>query len=205
MAVKQAVAIDRFDIWRVDHLEKHNPDKDSVQRGERYWVVVQASDGLESPVILAAPISSQIKKKKLPFLQTIQLDHESQIHYEQLRTVPKSKFLYKAGELSQAERKEMEIKVIIPLGLAHTSIPNIKRVRTFYVEKLADGGLRYHCRFSTINYETTFEFTDKEFIEFFTEIGRSFITEDKREMSLFLETLAGLKFVNVLISGLSRK
>ncbi|MDY8023370.1 type II toxin-antitoxin system PemK/MazF family toxin [Paenibacillus polymyxa] len=101
-----AKLIKKFDVWQVD-LGKASG---SVQAGERPVMVISNNIGNKySPVIVVVPITSQLKKAKLPTHVLIkkedcEVDRDSVVQFEQHITVPKDKFDIKFFEMPEKYR-----------------------------------------------------------------------------------------------------
>ncbi|MGV8120627.1 MAG: type II toxin-antitoxin system PemK/MazF family toxin [Candidatus Xenobiia bacterium LiM19] len=99
-----------------------DPVKGSEQGGVRPALVIQNDVGNEfSPVVIIAAISSQIKRlydvHVLIAPPEGNLDKESIVLLNQIRTVDKSRLTRKLGSLSTATMKRVERALKISLGL----------------------------------------------------------------------------------------
>lgn len=99
-----------------------SPVVGSEQGGIRPILIVQNNTGNKySPTIIAAAITSQINKAKLPTHIEIQANEfglvkDSVILLEQIRTLDKRRLKEKIGELSPTTMKKVNMALLISLG-----------------------------------------------------------------------------------------
>ena len=99
-----------------------SPVVGSEQGGIRPILIVQNDTGNKySPTIIAAAITSQINKAKLPTHIEIQANEfglikDSVILLEQIRTLDKRRLKEKIGELSPTTMQKVNIALLISLG-----------------------------------------------------------------------------------------
>ena len=110
-------------IYRGDiYLANLNPYKGSEQGGKRPVIIIQNDVGnRHSPTVIAAAITSQINKARLP--THIELDSEeyglksdSIILTEQIRTIDKSRLKEKIGEITRTSLNKIDKGLLISLG-----------------------------------------------------------------------------------------
>lgn len=109
------------------YLVNLNPCKGSEQGGIRPAVVVQNDCGnYHSPVLIVVPLTTKIKKEKLPTHYLVQnrcLREASMALCEAMRPVDKQRILGYIGKLSQAEMKCITSCLQIGLGVRNTNNP----------------------------------------------------------------------------------
>jgi len=99
----------------------------SIQAGIRPVLVVSNNIGNRfSPVVIIAPITSQIHKAKLPThvilpAEKYGLAKDSVILFEQIRVINKSSLIEKIAHIPEREMKEIEkpLQVSIGIGMAN--------------------------------------------------------------------------------------
>jgi mRNA interferase MazF len=112
-------AICRGDIFLVNL----DPVKGSEQGKTRPCVVIQNDLGNQySPVTIIACITSNIERRAYPtnvFItaKETDLDHDSLVILNQIRTVDKSRLIKKLGIISEAKMLEVDAALKISLGL----------------------------------------------------------------------------------------
>ncbi len=114
----------RGDIYYADL----SPVVGSEQGGIRPVIVVQNDIGNKySPTIIAAAITSQICKSRLPTHISISADEsglpkDSVILLEQIRTLDKRRLIKKAGEVSSDIMDEVNNALYVSFGLLQSSM-----------------------------------------------------------------------------------
>ena len=114
--------IKRGDIYYADL----SPVVGSEQGGIRPILIVQNDTGNKySPTVIAAAVTSQINKAKLPTHIEINahefgLSKDSVILLEQIRTLDKRRLKERIGELSQNTMKKVNTALLISLGFGET-------------------------------------------------------------------------------------
>lgn len=99
-----------------------SPVVGSEQGGIRPILIVQNDTGNKySPTVIAAAVTSQINKAKLPTHIEINahefgLSKDSVILLEQIRTLDKRRLKERIGELSQTTMKKVNTALLISLG-----------------------------------------------------------------------------------------
>lgn len=98
-----------------------DPFVGSEQSGERPAVVIQNDIGNKhSPTVIIAPITSKNKKTNMPThvqLTTKELEKNSMVLLEQIKTVDKSRICSHIGTLSDEEMKQIDKALRISLGM----------------------------------------------------------------------------------------
>ena len=103
-----------------------SPVVGSEQGGIRPILIVQNDTGNKySPTVIAAAVTSQINKAKLPTHIEINanefgLSKDSVILLEQIRTLDKRRLKERIGELSQTTMKRVNTALLISLGFGET-------------------------------------------------------------------------------------
>ena len=96
----------------------------SEQGGVRPILIVQNDTGNKySPTIIAAAVTSQLGKAKLPThielsANEFGLNKDSVILLEQIRTLDKRRLKERIGELSQTTMKKVNVALLISLGFS---------------------------------------------------------------------------------------
>lgn len=94
----------------------------SEQGGIRPVVIIQNDIGnIYSPTTIVASITSKMKKCKLPthvHIDKMELEKDSMIMLEQIRTIDKIKVKERIGKLDNYELKGLNKSLIISIGLA---------------------------------------------------------------------------------------
>ena len=99
-----------------------SPVVGSEQGGHRPVLVLQNDIGNKySPTVIVAAITSQISKAKLPThievsSQEFNLEKDSVVLLEQLRTIDKSRLKEKIGEITQTSLNKIDKGLLISLG-----------------------------------------------------------------------------------------
>ena len=107
-----------------------SPVVGSEQGGVRPILIVQNDTGNRfSPTIIAAAITSQINKAKLPTHIEISagdfgLTKDSVILLEQIRTLDKRRLKERIGELPETTMKKVNLALMISLGFSEVSASN---------------------------------------------------------------------------------
>lgn len=107
-----------------------SPVVGSEQGGVRPILIVQNDTGNRfSPTIIAAAITSQINKAKLPTHIEISagdfgLTKDSVILLEQIRTLDKRRLKERIGELPETTMKNVNLALMISLGFSEVSASN---------------------------------------------------------------------------------
>lgn len=93
----------------------------SEQSGDRPAVVIQNDTGNKhAPTVIVAPITSKNKKLDIPThvqVTTKQLEKNSMVLLEQIKTVDKSRISSRIGALSDEEMKRVDKALRISLGI----------------------------------------------------------------------------------------
>ena len=111
--------VKRGDIYFADL----SPVVGSEQGGMRPVLIVQNDTGnRHSPTVIAAAITSQMGKAKLPThieltSRTTGLNRDSVILLEQIRTIDKSRLRERMGRLDDATMKQVDNAINVSLGL----------------------------------------------------------------------------------------
>ena len=111
----------RGDIYYADL----SPVVGSEQGGVRPVLIVQNDTGNRySPTVIAAAITSQTNKAKLPTHIALSapdygLPRDSVVLLEQIRTIDKTRLKEKIGELPEDVMKEVNNALLISLGFFH--------------------------------------------------------------------------------------
>jgi len=117
--VKIIVIVKRGDIYYADL----SPVIGSEQGGIRPVLVVQNDVGNKySPTIIAAAITSQINKAKMPThieisAEEFGLNKDSVVLLEQIRTIDKKRLKEKIGQLDEALMERVDSALTISFGL----------------------------------------------------------------------------------------
>ena len=112
--------IKRGDIYYADL----SPVVGSEQGGMRPVLIVQNDTGNKhSPTVIAAAITSQTGKAKLPTHielsgHTVGLTRDSVILLEQIRTLDKSRLREKMGRLDDGVMRKVDTAIAVSLGLS---------------------------------------------------------------------------------------
>lgn len=89
----------------------------SEQRFKRPVLVIQNDIGNKySPTVIVAIMTGKIKKE-IPTHMHIDLFTDTTIMFEQIRTIDKSRLLYKIGRLKEQRIEEAKQKLLLSLGL----------------------------------------------------------------------------------------
>ena len=113
------VIVKRGDIYYADL----SPVVGSEQGGIRPVLIIQNDIGNKySPTVIAAAITSQINKAKMPThieltAKDYGLSKDSVILLEQIRTIDKARLRDYVGSISHYDMKQIESKLIISLGI----------------------------------------------------------------------------------------
>jgi len=184
--------IHRGDIWYVN-LGK--PREGDTNGKARPCVICQPKEGLESHLVTIAPISSSLKFPYV-FLQEIDLREKSQIHYNQLKTISRDRLERYIGTLDREQRKEMDLRLGISVGVGTTSILNIKRVEMHKKRRNPDTGtVEYLGKIVMLFGDRKFKFTEEDFVKEFGAKCLEKFKDDLEGLASFLEYLKGLKFL----------
>ena len=111
-------SIKRGDIYYADL----SPVVGSEQGGMRPVLIIQNDVGNKhSPTVIAAAITSQINKAKLPThielsASEFGLSKDSVILLEQIRTLDKRRLKEKIGSLSDSQMQKVNVALLISLG-----------------------------------------------------------------------------------------
>lgn len=111
-----------------------SPVVGSEQGGVRPVLIVQNDVGNKySPTVIAAAITSQCGKNKLPTHIEIDakqsgLNKNSVVLLEQMRTIDKSRLKEKTGELSSSEMSYIDNAISVSLGLKISTYNNKVKV-----------------------------------------------------------------------------
>ena len=120
---KEAIMIKRGEIYYADL----SPVVGSEQGGLRPVLIVQNDVGNKySPTVIAAAITSQISKAKLPthidvFADSYGLAKDSVILLEQIRTIDKKRLKEKMGHLDDALMSRVDDAISVSFGLPAVS------------------------------------------------------------------------------------
>ena len=112
-------SVNRGDIYYADL----SPVVGSEQGGMRPVLIVQNDMGNKySPTVIAAAITSQINKSKLPTHieingKTVGLTKDSVVLLEQVRTLDKKRLKEKMGYLDQAQMQKIDNAIAVSFGL----------------------------------------------------------------------------------------
>ena len=113
------VTVKRGDIYYADL----SPVVGSEQGGMRPVLIVQNDTGNKhSPTVIAAAITSQTGKAKLPThielqAQSVGLSRDSVILLEQIRTIDKSRLREKMGRLDENTMSKVDSAIAVSFGL----------------------------------------------------------------------------------------
>lgn len=97
--------------------------KGSEQKGERPCVVIQNNKGNHfSPNLIVVPVTSQLTKKRMPTHVELRknkynLDKDSIVLTEQVKTVSKERCINCLGELESADMDRINKALAISIGL----------------------------------------------------------------------------------------
>ena len=114
-----AIEVKRMEVWFADLGNRNG----SEQRGQRPVLIISNNRGNKhSPVVVIAPISSQIQKAKLPTHVVIKAAAKSMlcdsvVMFEQITTLDKSQLIYKMFELPTLYSTEVRRGITMSLGL----------------------------------------------------------------------------------------
>lgn len=183
-------------FWRVALPEL---TEGSVQSKTRPCVIVQSNYGAQSPVFMVAPLSSEFRDSSYPFLQEIKLLEDSQIHYEQIQTVSRRQLIKHLGEMTPAQKLEMDMRLAVPLDLTKTSILHFNRIEICDSYVPLSGERTFKGRAHMTLFKKKFKFTEQEFVDYFGEDCRPYLFADYATLEEFLERLQGLKFLYYFI------
>ena len=109
----------RGEIWRANL----DPVMGSEQGGVRPVLIVQNDTGNKhSPTVIAAAITSQVGKARLPThielnAQSVGLSRDSVILLEQIRTLDKSRLREKMGRLDDGTMTRVDNAIAVSFGL----------------------------------------------------------------------------------------
>lgn len=189
----------RGEIW-LAHSEKSIKKnsataKMSIQGGYRPYVICSSNMASNSEAIQCSPVSSA-SRREYGFLQNIELQRPSSIHYEQLTLLPRINFSKKIGKLTPAQLVEMDKCLSVPLDLIYSSILHIKKIKALYTINTAQG-LAYTCEMLLETCARTFSFTHEELVTQGGYIG----SPDICQVESFLNHLDGLKFSHSKVKG----
>ena len=112
--------VKRGDIYYADL----SPVVGSEQGGMRPVLIVQNDTGnRHSPTVIAAAITSQTGKAKLPTHielsgRSVGLNRDSVILLEQIRTLDKHRLRERAGQITAADQKRVDQALDVSLGLS---------------------------------------------------------------------------------------
>ncbi len=126
------MSVKRGDIFYADL----SPVIGSEQGGLRPVLIVQNDVGNKySPTVIAAAITSQIGKTKLPthidvFADSYGLAKDSVILLEQIRTIDKKRLKEKMGHLDDSLMSRVDDAISISFGLAVNDASNVTDVST---------------------------------------------------------------------------
>ena len=105
-----------------------SPVVGSEQGGVRPVLVVQNDVGNKySPTVIAAAVTSQINKAKLPThielkAEDYGLSKDSVVLLEQIRTLDKRRLKERIGELSFSTMQKVDVALLISLGFAQKTV-----------------------------------------------------------------------------------
>jgi mRNA interferase MazF len=108
-----------------------SPVVGSEQGGVRPILIVQNDTGNKySPTVIAAAITSQLNKAKLPThielsANEFGLPKDSVILLEQIRTLDKKRLKERIGELSPLKMRKVNTALLISLGFGENAINNV--------------------------------------------------------------------------------
>ena len=111
--------VKRGDIFYADH----SPVIGSEQGGMRPVLIVQNDTGNKhSPTVIAAAITSQTGKARLPThielnAQSVGLSRDSVILLEQIRTIDKSRLRERMGKLDDTTMTKVDNAIAVSFGL----------------------------------------------------------------------------------------
>ena len=111
--------VKRGDIYYADL----SPVVGSEQGGMRPVLIVQNDTGNKhSPTVIAAAITSQVGKARLPTHielsgQSCGLSRDSVILLEQIRTIDKSRLRERMGRLEERQMSEVDNAIVVSFGL----------------------------------------------------------------------------------------
>ena len=117
-------SVKRGDIYYADL----SPVVGSEQGGVRPVLIVQNDTGnRHSPTVIAAAITSQMGKAKLPThieLQAMRygLPKESVILLEQVRTLDKKRLREKMGHVEESVMEKVDLAIAVSFGLPHDQL-----------------------------------------------------------------------------------
>lgn len=181
----------RGDIWYANLGEA----KRGGPQGEpRPCVICQAEEGLDSHLILIAPVSSS-PKPPYPFLQEINIKYRSQIHYNHLTTIKRSDLQRYIGRLNKKQLREMDIRLAVPTGLSITNYLHIEGINIDRVEKSPSGENLYKGKISLLYGKRPFSFTSSDLATYLGEHRAKDLESEGDNLSSFLETLQGMHFL----------
>lgn len=115
----QVESVKRGDIFYADL----SPVVGSEQGGVRPVLIVQNDTGnRHSPTVIAAAITSQLGKSRLPthiplLAETCSLPKDSIILLEQVRTLDKRRLKEHMGKLSEAQMQQVDGAIAVSFGL----------------------------------------------------------------------------------------
>ncbi len=118
-AAEQQTAVRRGDIYYADL----SPVVGSEQGGMRPVLIVQNNVGnRHSPTVIAAAITSQINKARLPThielsARTYGLTRDSVVLLEQVRTIDKRRLKEKMGRLDESLMQQVDSALSVSFGL----------------------------------------------------------------------------------------
>ena len=106
------------------YLANLNPFKGSEQGGTRPVLLLQNNSGNHfSTTLIVAPLTSKLKKAKMPthyLLQSggqLELDGESMVELEQIRTIDKLRILSYVGKVEKEDMRNVDEILKISLGI----------------------------------------------------------------------------------------
>ena len=115
----ESIMVKRGDIYFADL----SPVVGSEQGGMRPVLIVQNDTGnRHSPTVIAAAITSQLGKAKLPTHielhgRSVGLNRDSVILLEQIRTIDKSRLRERMGRLDKGTMSEVDSALAVSFGL----------------------------------------------------------------------------------------
>ena len=106
------------------YLANLNPFKGSEQGGTRPVLLLQNNAGNHfSTTLIVAPLTSKLKKDKLPTHYVVsagkklQLNDESMVELEQIKTIDKLRILFYIGKVEAGDMKNVDEILKVSLGI----------------------------------------------------------------------------------------
>lgn len=198
----------RGDLWRgyfpnielpcdaPENIAAEDLNKTHRYKGLRPFLLLSPEEAEGSPSWFVAPISSAPRGPQA-FLQPIDIDRPSIIHYEQGQSLDTKFLLERIGRLSLKEYLAIDIHLPVPMGLTKSSFMHIVDVSILGRETNVDPSKTvFTCKISRVYSDDILFFTQQDFLEHFGSKNIKLLNSSFLVLSNFLKTLEGLKFLH---------